>query len=89
MNFAQFRQQGLLGCPHDYDAFEKVLGPLISQAHEGATEHVGKVPSKAGAGRQHQHELMRLRRELDAAVAREDYERAAELRDQLKEFTQP
>ena len=89
LNFAQFRQQGLLGCPHDYDTFEKVLGPLIAQAHEGATEHVGKVPAKAGAGRQRQHELRRLRRELDAAVAREDYERAAELRDQLKEFTEP
>ncbi len=84
LTFAQFRQQGLLGCQHDYDAFEKVLGPMIAQAHEGATHHVGKVPSKLGEGRRRQHEIRRLRRELDAAVENEDYETAARLRDQLK-----
>jgi len=84
ITFTEFRNGGLLGCPYDYDAFEKVLLPLLQRAHEGGTQHVGKVPKRAGIGQERQHELMRLRRELAAAVDREDYELAAKLRDQIK-----
>ena len=31
-SFAEFRNVGLLGCPHDYDAFEKALVPLAESA---------------------------------------------------------
>ena len=41
------------------------------------------MPSAAGKGVKRQHELMRLRRELSNAVEREDYEAAAQLRDQI------
>lgn len=84
MSFVEYRNHGLLGCPNDYDVFEKVLGPLIERAHEGGTHHVGKTPKHAGKGESRQRDLMRLRRELDAAVRREDYERAAEIRDQIQ-----
>ena len=84
--FAQFRQQGVLGCPHDYDAFDKALGPMIAQAHEGATQHVGKVPNKASDTHKRQHLVMKLHRKLEDAVEREDYETAAKLRDELKEL---
>jgi len=89
MTFAEFRSGGLLGCPYDYDAFEKALLPLLQRAHEGGVQHVGKVPKRAGIGQERQHELMRLRRELAAAVEREDYELAAKLRDQIKELENP
>jgi len=85
-SFLQFRQQGVLGCPHDYDAFESALMPMIAQAHEGATRHVGKVPNKASSTQKKQHLVLKLRRELDEAVEKEDYETAARLRDQLKEL---
>jgi len=84
--FVEFRNSGLLGCPNDYDAFEKALVPLLERAHgEGATHHVGKVPKgRTADSDQRQREIMRLRRELNQAVEREDYETAANLRDQIK-----
>ena len=83
MTFAQFREHSLLGCPQCYSAFEAALSPLIERAQEGASHHIGKVPSRAGAGEQRQHQLMRMRKRLTDAVAGEDYELAARLRDEI------
>ncbi len=87
MTWAEFRQNGLLGCPADYDRFDADLTPLIQRAHEGATHHVGKTPSHAGpAGpRRKLLDLGRLRKELQRAVEAEDYETAAKIRDQIKQ----
>jgi len=86
ISFLEFRQQGLLGCPHDYVAFEEVLVPLLERAHEGASQHVGKVPVSAPAEERRQSELLRLRGQLKEAVSQEDYERAAQLRDRIREL---
>jgi len=84
ITFLEFRQQQLLGCPNDYTAFEEVLAPLLERAHEGATEHVGKVPANAAASERRHNELLRLRGQLKEAVTAEDYEQAARLRDRIK-----
>jgi protein arginine kinase activator len=81
--FLAFRTQGRLGCPHDYEAFAKGLMPLIERM-QGATEHVGKVPVSADAAARRSSELTQLRRLLRQAVDREDFERAAQLRDQIE-----
>jgi len=82
---AQFRKEGVLGCPHDYEVFEKSLRPLIEKAHDGKTTHCGKIPSKAPRDTRKQMELLNLRRQLEAAVQSEDYELAAELRDKIQQ----
>jgi len=84
LTFAQFREKSLLGCPHCYDAFEDQLSPLMERAHEGGTHHVGKVPKRAGTGEERQAQLTRMRKQLDDAVAEEDYELAARLRDDIR-----
>lgn len=86
MTFEEFRQTGLLGCPLDYNVFEKALTPLLKRAQEGATQHIGKAPHRAEEGQKKQSALLRLRAELKAAVAAEDYEAAAGLRDQIKKL---
>jgi protein arginine kinase activator len=86
MTFSQFRQKGLLGCPNDYDAFAPMIEPLLERAHGAQTQHVGKAPAKAGTSQQKQNAVLRLRGALRAAIAAEDYERAAALRDQIKEL---
>ena len=80
----QFRKEAVLGCPHDYEVFEKALLSLIKKAHDGKTAHCGKVPSKTSAGTKKEIELIALREKLQAAVQREDYELAAKLRDKIK-----
>jgi protein arginine kinase activator len=86
INFLEFRQQGVLGCPNDYAAFENVLLPLLDRAHEGGSFHTGKVPANAAEDERRQTELLRLRSQLKDAVAHEKYERAAELRDRIKDL---
>lgn len=89
LTFPEFRQRGVLGCPNDYDAFSEVLEPMLRQAQEGADQHIGKVPQRAGTGQEKQNAMLRLRGELKQAVAAENYERAAELRDRIKEMEEP
>ena len=86
MTFTQFKEHSPLGCPGCYAAFEAPLGPLLERAHEGGTHHVGKVPRRAGASEQRQVQLLRLRKTLAQAVATEDFESAAKLRDQIRRF---
>ena len=81
--YDEFRRTGLLGCRECYRVFETALIPLLERAHEGATRHVGKVPSRAGVDELRQQRLQQLRRQLEEAVAGEKYERAAELRDKI------
>jgi protein arginine kinase activator len=83
ISYVEFRNQGLLGCPKDYDTFKDVLLPLIERAHDGGTHHIGKSPGSLGATRTTQQDIRRLKRQLDEAVAAEDYERAADLRDHI------
>ena len=88
ITWAEFRQHGLLGCEHDYPLFEKDLTPLLQRAHEGATHHLGKVPRRRGASgvpMKRSVDLNRLRKELARAIEVEDYERAAKLRDQIRQ----
>ncbi len=81
IRFMEFRTRGRLGCPTDYQAFARGLLPLLGRSH-GATRHVGKSPRRPSAASDRPR--LRLRSEFRAAIAREDYERAARLRDQLR-----
>ncbi|MCP4262894.1 MAG: hypothetical protein GY774_36095 [Planctomycetes bacterium] len=83
---AQFRKDGVLGCPYDYEFFEKSLLPLIEKAHDGKTTHSGKLPSKTPKNTKDEIQLLNLRQRLEDAVGSEDYELAAELRDKIKQM---
>src|SRR4051794_13048614 len=85
ISFYEFRNQGRLGCPHDYVYFERELTPLIANIH-GETQHIGKHPKGRQGGTDEQTELIRLRREMDEAKQKEHYERAAKIRDQIREL---
>jgi len=84
VTFREFRSQGLFGCPHDYEVFDQHITPLIERAHGGATRHTGKVPRRLGVRAGQQAELANLKRRLNEAVDKEDYEAAARLRDHIK-----
>jgi protein arginine kinase activator len=86
MSFVEFRNQGVLGCAHDYDVFGEALTGIIERAQDGRNSHVGKTPGEVVRIDPVQQERLEVQRELRDAVEREDYERAAELRDRLGEL---
>lgn len=86
MTFAEFQSEARLGCPNDYDTFAQPLTGLLEHAHEGACQHLGKVPHRAGGDQQKQTAVLRLRAELKSVIAIEDYERAAAIRDQIHQL---
>jgi protein arginine kinase activator len=84
LSFTEFRNKGLLGCADCYRHFEPALTPLLQRSHEGGATHLGKVPSRAGEALDRQQRLSELRRQLAEAVELEKYEKAAELRDEIR-----
>ena len=84
LTFQDFRETGRLGCPHCYQTFETHLRSLLRRIH-GSVQHVGKVylPPDPTASEM-EKQLDGLRRKLHRAIEAEDFERAAELRDQIR-----
>jgi len=81
-----FRDAGRLGCPECWEVFAGPLTDLVRRLH-GATRHVGeryRAPGVVEEGEVSSVTVDRLRAELRDAVAAEDFERAARLRDQLR-----
>ena len=70
-------------CAKDYTVFQKGLVPFLERIH-GATSHKGKIPRKSPQTSTQTAELLRLRRELNSAVAKEDYEEAGRIRDRIR-----
>lgn len=66
-----YRRTGHLGCPDCYTVFARELDPTAE------IESTDSKPASAGITR------ARLQAELQQAVAREDYEQAARIRDQI------
>ncbi|NBW97656.1 MAG: DNA helicase UvrBC [Planctomycetia bacterium] len=87
ITFFEFRNQGRLGCPHDYAQFEKELEPLIANIH-GATEHTGRRPEPRSDGCPEGTEqltaVIGLRNEMKESISREDYEKAKDQRDAIR-----
>jgi len=52
----------------------------------GSTEHRGKIPKKAGGKMRVKREIEELKYQLEKAIKEEAYEKAAELRDKIREL---
>ncbi|MDO4585377.1 MAG: UvrB/UvrC motif-containing protein [Planctomycetia bacterium] len=85
ITFFEFRNQSRLGCPDDYQVFQKQMEPLLMNIH-GELKHIGKVPKRSGNFSASCTRLIRLRREMADAVQEENYEQASVLRDQIREI---
>jgi protein arginine kinase activator len=85
MSFENFRETGRLGCANCYKAFEDKMTPLIRRIH-GNIEHNGKIPRRTGGILKAKKSIEKMRDELKNAVNHEEYEKAAKLRDEIKEL---
>lgn len=79
----QFSQVGKLGCPKCYDIFENKVDSVLRRVH-GNARHTGKIPKRTGGTLGLRKEIEELKQKLQAVVAREEYEIAAKIRDDIK-----
>ena len=81
-----FRATGRLGCPECWQVFAGPLRGLLRRIH-GATHHRGEQYLRPGDAAPDGRAVTRdLRARLQEAVAHENFELAAELRDRLREL---
>jgi protein arginine kinase activator len=96
LRYSQFTRTGRLGCPECYRAFDAQLQQILRRVH-GATRHKGGSPRRARAttatalrpekpstDQVAKKKLESLKQELNRAVEREDFEKAAGLRDEIR-----
>ena len=72
-----------LGCSECYKVFAEGLESLLKTMHKG-TKHVGKVPQVFRQTQDLADKLKSLQTTLEKAIANEDFETAATLRDDVK-----
>lgn len=86
MTYEDFRKFGRLGCSECYTAFESHLAVLLKKIH-GSNHHLGKAPIKIPQiERKKIESLQDLRSQLLQAIQIEDFEKAAGLRDKIREL---
>ena len=84
--YEDFKKLGRLGCGQCYDTFKVHLAPLFKRIH-GSDAHVGKVPCKRGKVlKARKVNVEQLKKRLQRAVELEEFEEAAQLRDEIKKF---
>ena len=86
LTYKKFLEAGRFGCDRCYEAFEEDVESLVKGIH-GHTEHKGKIPAGASNKIQHKKAIDSLRKELEESIVKEDFERAAFLRDEIKRLS--
>ena len=96
LNYDDFRKFGRLGCGQCYVAFKEHLSGLLKKIH-GSAQHLGKTPmtTKTQAAIAKSLTILEptadkvvedLKHQLQQAITAEDFERAAILRDKIKQL---
>ncbi|MBR4067948.1 MAG: UvrB/UvrC motif-containing protein [Clostridia bacterium] len=101
LHYSEFERTGRLGCAHCYQEFANELKPMLQRIH-GSSQHVGRAPLNAAEPgessvsvaseptRQQllEQRIQELRQKMDEAVTAENFEAAAQYRDEIRALTQ-
>lgn len=88
--YSDITKSGHVGCAKCYEVFGDLLMPSIRRIH-GNTTHCGKNSglykdnTKKSPQLTKEEKIKQLKAELDKAVAEQNFEHAAELRDKIRE----
>ena len=82
---ADFERTGRLGCSDCYTTFQDAITPILKRVH-GSVLHTGKLPKEVQGEVKAARKIDRLKKELKAAIGKEDFETAARLRDEIREM---
>lgn len=88
--FSDIAASGRVGCANCYSTFSEELFPYIVRIH-GNTKHVGKVAAccgenGTGAILNREDEVGILKKKLEEAVKKQEFEQAAVIRDKIKDL---
>lgn len=83
LTYEAFRKQRCPACAACCTAFRQSVLQVLRESGK-TLPHVGRRPETGENAQRQRNHLEKLQRQLDEAVAREDYEKAAILRDALR-----
>lgn len=86
MSYEKFLHIGRFGCAHCYKAFGPQLSSVFKRVHAGNDTHKGKIPKRIGKSLKIEKRLLELKALLDRHIQKEEFEKAAELRDEIKKL---
>ncbi|MBQ9757247.1 MAG: UvrB/UvrC motif-containing protein [Clostridia bacterium] len=80
---SRFLKTGKPGCSKCYTVFEELLMRPLKQIH-GSTKHTGKTPSQLSRTFETEDQIAALQAKLDDAVSKQNFEEAAQIRDEIR-----
>jgi protein arginine kinase activator len=86
MTLPQFLKVGKFGCSRCYEVFEDQLNPLLKRLHGGNWKHGGKIPQRSGGTFHLRKKIDILKETLQTLIKREEFEKAAEIRDEIRTY---
>jgi protein arginine kinase activator len=87
MTRAEFKTNARLGCPECYNAFMGELNALMQAMHH-SRQHIGKIPARQGVEARITAQIASLQKDIATAIAKEEYEVAANLRDKIRALSE-
>ena len=85
LTYGEFKKSARLGCGHCYETFAEPLKTLLRKIH-GSNEHLGKIPAFEEKHYVLKRDIRKMREEMNKAIKAEEFEKAAALRDRIREM---
>lgn len=85
MSYEEFKKVGKFGCENCYEVYGEKVIPLLKRLH-GNLQYHGKLPKKVSENVKVSKEIESLKEQLSNAIKNEEYEKAAEIRDRIKDL---
>src|SRR5699024_1341056 len=86
LSFREFQKIGKFGCAECYETFRGKIDRLFRRVHSGNIKHYGKIPKRQGNDLHQRKQLAQYREELKLLIDEEAFEKAAVVRDKIKEL---
>lgn len=83
--FDDIAETGKVGCDKCYETFLDQLLPSLQRMH-GRSRHAGKIPNGVKKEETTQDRIAALKAEMKKAIDEQNFEQAAQLRDQIKKL---
>ncbi|WDF05425.1 UvrB/UvrC motif-containing protein [Shouchella hunanensis] len=87
LSYEKFLHIGRFGCASCYETYSTRLSSVFRRVHGGNSKHGGKIPKRIGETIQIEQRIEEMRAMLNEHIQKEEFEKAAELRDEIRALT--